>query len=100
MPPLQLQLMSFSYDRGQPHETLANLNARVLPNPGKAAKGRTGLDRRIAKEVLAAPGASHWPAPAAAFTPRSAGVPLSVQWAPSSYTTLQRRIRLRMSTSG
>ena len=58
MPPLQLQLMSFSYDRGQPHETLVNVNARVLANPGKAAKGRTGLDRRLAKEVLAAPGAS------------------------------------------
>ena len=58
VPPLQLQFVSFSYDRGQPNDTLANLNARSLPNPGKAAKGRTGLDRRLAREVLATPGAA------------------------------------------
>ena len=57
-PPLQLQLVSFSYDMGQPHDTAANVNARGLPNPGKAAKGLTGLDRRLAREVLASPGAA------------------------------------------
>lgn len=57
-PPLLLQLVSFSYDQGQPRDTAANVNARGLPNPGKAAMGRTGLDRRLAKEVLACPGAS------------------------------------------
>ena len=56
--PLQLQLMSFSYDAGQPHDTAANINARGLPNPGKAARGCTGLDRRLAREVLASPGAA------------------------------------------
>jgi hypothetical protein len=56
--PLQLQLVSFSYDRGPPRDTLVNLNARVLPNPGKSAKGRTGLDKRLAREVLCAIGAS------------------------------------------
>ena len=48
MPPLQLQFVSFSYDGGQPRDTLANVNARVLPNPGRAAKGRTGLDKLLA----------------------------------------------------
>ena len=57
-PLLQLQLVSFSYDMGQPHDTAANVNARGLPNPGKAAKGLTGLDRRLAREVLASPGAA------------------------------------------
>ena len=57
-PPLQLQLVSFSYDMGQPHDTAANVNARGLPNPGKAAQGLTGLDRRLAREVLASPGAA------------------------------------------
>ena len=57
-PPLQLQLVSFSYERGQPRDTLANLNARVLPNPGRSARGRTGLDRRLARDVLATPGAT------------------------------------------
>ena len=56
--PLQLQLVSFSYDAGQPHDTAANINARGLPNPGKAARGRTGLDRRLAREVLASAGAA------------------------------------------
>ena len=55
---LQLQLVSFSYDAGQPHDTAANINARGLPNPGKAARGRTGLDRRLAREVLASAGAA------------------------------------------
>ena len=55
---LQLQLVSFSYDEGQPRDTAANVSARGLPNPGKSAKGRTGLDRRLAREVLASPGAS------------------------------------------
>ena len=58
VPPLQVQLVSFSYDRGQPHETLVNLNARMLPNPGKAARGRTGLDKRLAREVLGTAGAA------------------------------------------
>lgn len=56
-PPVTLQFVSFSYDRGQPHDTLTNLNARVLHNPGRAAKGLTGLDRRLAREVLATKGA-------------------------------------------
>ena len=55
--PLRLQLVSFSYNLGQPGDTATNINARGLPNPGKAAVGRTGLDRRLAKEVLASPGA-------------------------------------------
>ena len=46
-PPLQLQLVSFSYDMGQPHDTAANVNARGLPNPGKAAQGPgTAASRR------------------------------------------------------
>ena len=53
VPPVQVQFVSFSYDHGQPRDTLANLNARSLPNPGRAAKGRTGLNRRLAREVLA-----------------------------------------------
>ena len=46
-PPLRLQLVSFGYDRGQPHDTAANVNARGLPNPGpgKAAMGRIGLEK-------------------------------------------------------
>eukprot|EP01045_Picozoa_sp_COSAG04_P005595 COSAG04_NODE_262_length_18654_cov_17.483751_8_plen_774_part_00 len=54
----QLQIVSFSYDRGQPQDTLANVNARTLTNPGRSAKGRTGLDRRLSREVLATPGAA------------------------------------------
>lgn len=57
-PLLRLQLVSFAYDEGQPHDTATNLNARALPNPGKAAKGRTGLDKRLAREVLASHGAA------------------------------------------
>ena len=53
MPLLRLQLVSFAYDQGQPRGTVANINARGLPNPGKAAMGRTGLDKRLAREVLA-----------------------------------------------
>ena len=55
--PLRLQLVSFSYDLGQPPDTKANIDARGLLNPGKAAMGRTGLDKRLAKEVLASAGA-------------------------------------------
>ena len=57
-PPLQLQLVSFSYDVGEPRDAAAYVDARGLPNPAKAAKGRTGLDRRLAKELLASPGAA------------------------------------------
>ena len=56
-PELQLQLVSFSYDRGQPPGVAATVNARHLRNPGPSAKGRTGLDRRLATEVLATSGA-------------------------------------------
>lgn len=55
---VRLQLVSFAYDQGQPHDTAANINARGLPNPGKAAMGRTGLEKRLAKEVLASHGAA------------------------------------------
>lgn len=58
MLPLRLQLVSFSYDMGQPRDTASNINARGLPNPGKAAMGCTGLDKRLAKEVMAGPGAA------------------------------------------
>ena len=58
LPLLRLQLVSFAYDEGQPHDTATNLNARALPNPGKAARGRTGLDKRLAREVLASHGAA------------------------------------------
>ena len=43
---------------GKTVDTLANVNARTLTNPGRSAKGRTGLDRRLAREVLATPGAT------------------------------------------
>ena len=60
LPTVRLQLVSFSYDRGQPRDTQVNLSARQLPGPGRAAMGRTGLEKRLAKEVLATRGAAEF----------------------------------------
>ena len=56
--PLRLQLVSFSYDLGEPHDTATSISARGLPNPAKATAGRTGLEKRLAKDVLASLGAA------------------------------------------
>ena len=55
--PLQLQLVSFSYDAGQPHDTAANINARAAQSR-QGGQGAHRFDRRLAREVLASAGAA------------------------------------------